>query len=167
MKLLFATATIVATAVAGAWAQACAAGSAYNQNGNWYCQAVNAISYTNFGTPGKYEKVTSFNDNGKCSSVSTAYAGGISPMDEEVFIWSTLYLRHKTDIESGFMALSWSSLSQAVRILYTMHIFDHQARDSTRAATCAQAQTCQRGQRPRSSNPVREAVSLRDGHRNH
>jgi hypothetical protein len=111
MKLLFATATIAATAVAGALAQACAAGSAYNQNGNWYCQAVNAISYTNFGTPGQYDKVTSFNDNGKCSSVSTDYAGGISPMDEEVNTRSNpRSATPRLTSRSGIMALSRSYL---------------------------------------------------------
>jgi hypothetical protein len=149
MKLLFATATIAATAVAGALAQACAAGSAYNQNGNWYCEPVSAISYTNFGTPGQYNKVTNFNVNtGKCSSESTDYAGGISPMDEEVSTWSSpTFWIQKLTTNLGLMALSRSSLPQAVRLLYTRHTFKDQTRDCSREATCAQAQTCQRGQR--------------------
>ena len=85
MRAPIATATIVAIAMAGASAQACAPNTAHEEGGNWYCQAVNAISYTNFGTPGQYKKVTSFDEGaGSCSSISTDYAGGISPMDEEV-----------------------------------------------------------------------------------
>jgi hypothetical protein len=139
MRALFATATVVAIAIAGASAQACAPNTAHEEGGNWYCQAVNAISYTNFGTPGQYNKVTSFNEGaGSCSSVSTDYAGGISPMDEEVsdapkFLFYDLELT----TTSGIVALSWSSVAQAICLLYTRHFFMVQACELTGAKTCA------------------------------
>lgn len=85
MKNLLATSAVAAITIATTSSQACASGSAYELSGNWYCQPVNAISYTNFGTPGSYNKITSFSEAG-CSSVDTDYAGGISPMDEEVSV---------------------------------------------------------------------------------
>jgi hypothetical protein len=140
MRALFTTATIAATVIAGASAQACAAGSAYEQKGNWYCQAVTAISYTNFGTPGQYNKVTSFDDDGKCSSMDVDYAGGISPMDEEV---NTLTMVHsatpRLTSTSGIMALPRPSFAQAIRLLYTGYVFKDKAYHSLREATCAQA----------------------------
>jgi hypothetical protein len=39
-------------------AQACAAGTAQEINGNWYCSEVDAISYANFPGTGYYNKVT-------------------------------------------------------------------------------------------------------------
>ena len=119
----FTTAAIAITAIAGASAQVCAFGSAYNEKGNWYCQAVNAISYTNFGTPGQYDKVTSFNNNGKCSSIGKDYAGGISPLDEEVN--TEVYLCSAAPpltLRSDVMALPRSSIPQAVCFLYTGHV---------------------------------------------
>ena len=43
-------------------AQACAAGSAQEISGNWYCSEVNAISYTNFPGTGYYSKVTDMDE---------------------------------------------------------------------------------------------------------
>ena len=50
---------------------------------NWYCSAVNAITYTNWGTPSSYNKVTSMED-GVCSQTPQSYSGGMAPFDEEV-----------------------------------------------------------------------------------
>jgi Glycine-rich protein domain (DUF2403) len=80
--LITAIAAVVATASTIA-AQGCAAGTAKEENGNWYCSAVQAISYTNMGTPGSYDKVTTM-ENGNCASTPQGYGGGISPLDEEV-----------------------------------------------------------------------------------
>lgn len=83
MKFALTTGTLVAAAITGATAQACAAGSAQEINGNWYCQAVNAITYTNFNGAGTYNKVTSM-ANGVCGSTPVNYGGAVAPMDEEV-----------------------------------------------------------------------------------
>lgn len=83
MKHFIAAAAVsLAATVATVAAQACTPGTAQNISGNWYCQAVNAISYTNFGTPGTYNKVVDM-ANG-CQFAAQSYGGGISPLDEEV-----------------------------------------------------------------------------------
>ena len=83
MKVAFAAGAVLAAIVTGASAQACASGSAQEINGNWYCQAVSAITYSNFDTPGTYNKVTTMAD-GVCESTPQSYAGPMAPMDEEV-----------------------------------------------------------------------------------
>jgi hypothetical protein len=83
MKVAFAAEGVLAASVAGAAAQACANGSAQEINGNWYCQAVSAISYSNFDVPGTYNKVTTMAD-GVCGSTPQSYGGAMAPMDEEV-----------------------------------------------------------------------------------
>lgn len=78
-----ACALVTAIIITGAAGQACAAGSAQEINGNWYCQAVKAITYTGFGTTGSYKKVTNM-ASGVCGSTPFTYGGTTSPMDEEV-----------------------------------------------------------------------------------
>ncbi|KIY03366.1 uncharacterized protein Z520_00057 [Fonsecaea multimorphosa CBS 102226] len=56
----------------------------YEDAGNWYCNSVQAISYSNFGTPGQYQKVSYMGSNGECDFVGQSYQGGMAPMDEEV-----------------------------------------------------------------------------------
>ncbi|OAP63451.1 hypothetical protein AYL99_02678 [Fonsecaea erecta] len=56
----------------------------YEDKGNWYCNSVQAISYSNFGTPGQYQKVSYMGSNGECDFVGQSYQGGMAPMDEEV-----------------------------------------------------------------------------------
>ena len=66
-------------------AQACAAGTAQEINGNWYCSEVNAISYTNFPGNGSYNKVTNMDAaTGQCSFEQYGYSGNLSPLNEEV-----------------------------------------------------------------------------------
>lgn len=58
--------------------------------GNWYCQAVTAITYTGLGGSGSYNKVTDMDSTtGACSSEAQGYSGSIAPLDEEVCILST------------------------------------------------------------------------------
>ena len=83
MKVAFAAAVVATASVYGAAAQACANGPAQEVNGNWYCQAVNAITYTNFDAHGSYNKVTTM-ANGVCGSTPQSYSGAVAPMDEEV-----------------------------------------------------------------------------------
>lgn len=71
----------------GVAAQACAAGTAQEINGNWYCSAVKAISYTNFPGTGAYNKVIGMNAaNGECTTERYSYSGSLSPLNEEVSV---------------------------------------------------------------------------------
>ena len=63
---------------------ACAAGSASEINGNWYCNKGDSISYTNFGRSGTYNEVTNMAPTGSCSSKVKAYGGSMAPLNEEV-----------------------------------------------------------------------------------
>jgi hypothetical protein len=83
MKVALAARAVLAGSIAGAAAQACASGPAQEIQGNWYCQAVSAITYSNFDTPGTYNKVTTM-ENGVCESTPQSYGGAMAPMDEEV-----------------------------------------------------------------------------------
>ncbi|EXJ56984.1 hypothetical protein A1O7_07328 [Cladophialophora yegresii CBS 114405] len=56
----------------------------YEEKGNWYCSEVQAISYSNFGTPGQYQKVTNMGSSGECDLGPQSYSGGMAPMDGEV-----------------------------------------------------------------------------------
>lgn len=64
----------------------CSSGST-DDNGNWYCQSVQAITYTGVGGSGTYNKITNMDSNsGSCSSSPFGYSGTMSPLDEEVSI---------------------------------------------------------------------------------
>lgn len=66
-------------------AQACAAGSAQEILGNWYCSEVKAITYTNFPGNGYYNKITGMDANtGQCTGEQYHYTGSLSPLNEEV-----------------------------------------------------------------------------------
>ncbi|CAD6442185.1 96f09121-de62-402b-b8d4-8d082bf913ba [Sclerotinia trifoliorum] len=52
--------------------------------GNLYCNPVDAILYSNVGSPGTYNQVTDMASNGICSSTPKSFSGPISPLDEEV-----------------------------------------------------------------------------------
>lgn len=68
---------------AGALADQCALGSTLS-GGNWYCQPVKAIQYSNVGHSGSYNKVTGMSSGGVCSNTPTKYSGSLAPLDEEV-----------------------------------------------------------------------------------
>ncbi|KFX94569.1 hypothetical protein V490_04306, partial [Pseudogymnoascus sp. VKM F-3557] len=64
-------------------ADQCASGSTQD-GGNFFCQLVDAIQYSNVGGSGSYNKVTHMGTDGKCASSPTAYSGPLAPLDEEV-----------------------------------------------------------------------------------
>ena len=69
----------------GVTALACAAGTAEEIAGNWYCSDVRAITYTNFPGHGSYNKITNMDaSSGTCSSVRYNYSGSLAPLNEEV-----------------------------------------------------------------------------------
>ena len=78
MKFDFRVGAVVATAIAATSAQNCK-----QENGNYYCDSVQAIAYSNFGTSGSYNRVTSM-EGGQCSSTRQSYGSGMAPFDGEV-----------------------------------------------------------------------------------
>lgn len=50
-------------------------------NAQWQ---VDAIRYSNVGTPGTYQQVTEISTDGTCTSSPKQFAGPIAPLDEEV-----------------------------------------------------------------------------------
>jgi Cell wall protein YJL171C/Tos1, N-terminal len=54
-------------------------------SGNWFCQPVKAIRYSNVGSSGSYNQITDMNvQSGSCQSQPKSYAGPLAPLDEEV-----------------------------------------------------------------------------------
>ncbi|KAI9732419.1 MAG: target of Sbf [Cirrosporium novae-zelandiae] len=80
------TAGAVVAAASGVVAQGCASGTAFEDNGNWYCSAVKAITYTGLtDNSGSYNRITAMDSaSGTCSSTSQGFGGTLSPLDEEV-----------------------------------------------------------------------------------
>ncbi|KAI7570698.1 hypothetical protein KC343_g7509 [Hortaea werneckii] len=87
MKYLFTAATLFAASVVADKRDLCSDGSV-DDGGNWYCQAVEAITYTGVGGQGSYNRITNMNPDAdpgsQCSSESRGYSGNLSPLDEEV-----------------------------------------------------------------------------------
>ncbi|OBT56948.1 hypothetical protein VE04_03192 [Pseudogymnoascus sp. 24MN13] len=74
---------ILAFAASSAVADQCASGSTLD-GGNYFCQLVDAIQYSNVGHAGAYNKVTSMGSDGKCATTPVSYSGSLAPLDEEV-----------------------------------------------------------------------------------
>lgn len=56
-----------------------------DDDGNWFCLPVRAITYTSVGGSGTYNRVISMDsDNGVCSNEPYSYSGSIAPLNEEV-----------------------------------------------------------------------------------
>ncbi|KAK2810865.1 hypothetical protein FQN49_008504 [Arthroderma sp. PD_2] len=56
-----------------------------NDGGNWYCDPVDSIKYTNFDFEGTYNMVTSMDEGSvSCGSSAKKYSGPLAPLDEEV-----------------------------------------------------------------------------------
>ena len=81
-----AAATIL-TMIQDTAADPCARGL-MNIAGNWYCQAVDSIRYSNVGTAGTYRQVVAMNSDGSCKSTTKQFKGPLSPLDEEVRLLS-------------------------------------------------------------------------------
>lgn len=73
---------ILAGAAFAAQVMTASAVSTDSTGGNSYCNAVQAISLTNFGQADSYQDVVDL--NGGCNTVSKSYGGGIAPHDEPV-----------------------------------------------------------------------------------
>ena len=73
---------IFSTLVTPVKADLCAKG-AKEIDGNWFCQPVKAIQYSNVGAPGTYNQVTEMTAAG-CDFAPKSFAGPIAPLNEEV-----------------------------------------------------------------------------------
>lgn len=95
----------VLTIAGNAAAQACAAGTAKEINGNWYCSPVKAITYSNFPGTGSYRRVTHMNaSSGECEQQRYTYSGSLSPLNEEVRVdplFAPENLKHATSDEGS------------------------------------------------------------------
>lgn len=93
MKYLLSTAALFAASVVADKRDLCSEG-AVDDGGNWYCQEVDAITYTGVGGQGSYNRITGMfadDDGGHCSSEPRGYSGNLSPLDEEVWLpWKSL-----------------------------------------------------------------------------
>ena len=59
--------------------------NAVDDGGNWYCDLVEAITYTSVGGEGSYNKITNMDSSsGTCSSSPFGYSGSLSPLNEPV-----------------------------------------------------------------------------------
>lgn len=99
MRARSSSAAVVLTAgvlLQGASADLCHKGSKLIM-GNWYCQAVQRISYKGIGGAGVYNKVTHMGSDGSCSSVPQPFSGTMSPLDEDV---SLIIFVFDFDVES-------------------------------------------------------------------
>jgi Glycine-rich protein domain (DUF2403) len=78
MKLDLRRGVVLGTAISAAAGQDCR-----QEGGNYYCDSVQAIAYSNFGTSGSYNRVTGMDSSG-CQSTPQSYGGGMAPFDNEV-----------------------------------------------------------------------------------
>jgi hypothetical protein len=83
MKYALTTAALFAATAFAGKRDLCLDGST-DDNGNWYCQEVKAITYTGVGGTGQYNRVTNMGSDGTCSSTGSPYSGDIAPLDQEV-----------------------------------------------------------------------------------
>ena len=83
--------TLISLVIAiAAQAQQCNVGTAIDIKGNWYCSAVDSISYTNFPGNGHYNRVIHMDTaTGECTMDKHFYSGSLSPLNEEVSVRDT------------------------------------------------------------------------------
>ncbi|KAK4897797.1 target of Sbf [Elasticomyces elasticus] len=83
MKYIITAAALLAATVVADKRDLCSDGST-DDGGNWYCQEVEAITYTGVGGKGSFNKVTSMDSSGTCGSSPFDYSGSMSPLDQEL-----------------------------------------------------------------------------------
>ncbi|KAF2857311.1 hypothetical protein K470DRAFT_273393 [Piedraia hortae CBS 480.64] len=86
MKSFLATATAVLlwTTAAGANKRDLCSDGSVDDGGNWYCQKVQAVTYTNVGGKGQYNRITNMGSDGHCAHSPMGYSGNVAPLDQEV-----------------------------------------------------------------------------------
>ncbi|KIW92130.1 uncharacterized protein Z519_07114 [Cladophialophora bantiana CBS 173.52] len=108
----------------------------YEEKGNWYCNSVQAISYSNFGTAGQYQKVSYMGSNGECDFADQSYQGGMAPMDGEV----SWHFRGPMQLKQfAFYTAGSDSTKRSLhpnphqRPYAHKHLHDHKVHDGSRA----------------------------------
>lgn len=123
MKYLYGAAALFAASVS---ADLCAHGST-DDNGNYYCQKVNAITYTGVGGSGSYNKVTAMDSSsGSCSSSPHSYSGSLAPLDEEV----SVHVRGPTKLKKFAFYAPSSSSSESSKLKPKARRSAHERRHS-------------------------------------
>ncbi|KAH0257613.1 hypothetical protein KCU91_g16264, partial [Aureobasidium melanogenum] len=126
MKNFIAASAVLAASISGVAADLCSKGSV-DDNGNWYCQAVDSITYTGMMGKGSYNKITNMDSNsGSCSSTPYGYSGEMSPLDEEVSLHFRGPLRLKQFAFFSPSADSSESSKKAKRSAMHRHNHAHQ-----------------------------------------
>ncbi|OHE97454.1 hypothetical protein CORC01_07236 [Colletotrichum orchidophilum] len=74
---------MLASAAVGQAIQQCS-GTPKEEGGNWFCGAVEQISYLNVGGPGTYKAVSQMNEDGFCNFEDVAFSGALAPFNEEL-----------------------------------------------------------------------------------
>lgn len=60
-------------------------GTSSKEQGNWYCQKVQRVTYTNMGKSGQYNEVISMGQKtGKCQFGTRQFSGQLAPFNEPV-----------------------------------------------------------------------------------
>jgi len=112
---------ITAAALLAAVAVSADSGCTTDSRGNWYCQQVNAISYTDVGKlsgSSTYNKISNMDStSGACSSNPFAYSGPLSPLDEEV----SLHFRGPLTLKQFAFYTPGSSASKVKRNTHERH----------------------------------------------
>lgn len=85
MPRFFAWGAALAAVLASVAADQCERG-AINEKGNWFCQQVKKVKYTDVGGEGVYEKVTGMSPDGKCSFEPVTYSAPCGPFCEELSV---------------------------------------------------------------------------------
>jgi hypothetical protein len=127
MRTLLAASALIAAASNGVFAetseQLCA-GTSQEIAGNYYCQAVQGITYQMPGDAGSYQAPTSM-PGGPCSQSSVSYGSGVAPLDEDVSVlegFMTIEARTAwlTTCNTAFPPLPWSPSTQEIRRLLSL-----------------------------------------------
>ena len=87
MKNFVVASAAFAASITGAVADLCSNGQSQDAQGNYYCQAVSAVTYTGAKGSGSYQQVTGWdwhfdNNAGTCDQSSQSYSD--SPLHDEV-----------------------------------------------------------------------------------
>lgn len=85
----FTTATVLASAAGMANAMSTShelcAETSFFEKGNWYCKAVQLITYENLGRAGSYKDVVNMDQQtGECQFADKPYGGPLAPFNEPV-----------------------------------------------------------------------------------
>lgn len=112
MKYSFGAAAVLlfASTVVADKRDLCSDGST-DDNGNWYCQEVTAVTYKGVGGDSSYNKITDMASSGSCSSTPQAFSGTMSPLDEEV----SMHFRGPLNLKQFAVYIPGSTSSKKAR----------------------------------------------------